>query len=79
MYLNSNYNDFIDPKLDETTATDSKIKTTCIAIKAFKELSVLEKNATNSATNKKETLESRYCQGFQDVNVVPQGLEPWTR
>ena len=34
-------------------------------VKAFKELSVLEKNATNSATNKKETLESRYCQGFQ--------------
>ena len=65
MYLNSNYNDFIDPKLDETTATDSKIKTTCKAVKAFKELSVLEKNATNSATNKKETLESRYCQGFQ--------------
>ncbi len=42
-----------------------KINMKVFTVKAFKELSVLEKNATNSATNKKETLESRYCQGFQ--------------
>ena len=38
MYLNSNYNDFIDPKLDETTAIGTKIKTTSINVKAFREI-----------------------------------------
>ncbi len=42
-----------------------KINMKVFTVKAFREIRELEKNATNSATNKKETLESRYCQGFQ--------------
>ena len=42
-----------------------KINMKVFTVKAFKEIRVIEKTATNSATNKKETLESRYCQGFQ--------------
>jgi hypothetical protein len=65
MYLKTYDNDFIGTKQNETTAIGTKIKTTSINVKAFREIRVLEKTATNSATNKKETLESRYCQGFQ--------------
>jgi len=42
-----------------------KINMKVFTVKAFREIRVFEKTATNSATNKKETLESRYCQGFQ--------------
>ena len=42
-----------------------KINMKVFTVKAFRELRELKKTATNSATNKKETLESRYCQGFQ--------------
>ncbi len=47
-------------------------------VKAFRELRELKKTATNSATNKKETLESVDYQGFQLTKVIPLGLEPKT-
>ncbi len=40
-------------------------------VKAFRELRELKKTATNSATNKKETLESVDYQGFQLTKVIP--------
>ncbi len=44
-------------------------------VKAFRELRELKKTATNSATNKKETLESVDYQGFQLTKVIPLGYK----
>ena len=44
----------------------------------FRELRELKKTATNSATNKKETLESFDYQWFQLTKVIPLGFEPKT-
>jgi hypothetical protein len=36
------------------------------------------KTATKTATSKKETLESRYYQGFRKIKVIRIGFEPMT-